>query len=357
MLNQHTTCSSLKIKPLPKSYKYYLNKSAILFGATDSGKSTILIEILYLLKEHVPNIFVFCPTADDNKTFKNIVPSPLIFNTIDIQKLEEIYQRQKAATKIYNTVNELDALHNLFYKVATEKNINYISTIRQNTANIIKKKQQDMTLNSLLKKTAIEKIKKICNTFLITVYKNAIRNSKKIHTVAITKQERYIIKYLDFNPNCIIVFDDCGAELSTFQKEITYKKIMYQGRHNFINIILTLQDDAGLDTGVKKNAFVNIFTTAQCAMAYFDKKSSSFTKKEKDMASLVISDVFANKSYKKFVYLRNDPEPFRFTIANIYDNFRFGSKKLWKLCDKVSDNTTQCDFGNDPLMSSFKIDI
>ena len=51
--------SDIKLKFLEKTPDHYLNKSAILFGASDSGKSTILIEILYLLKDHVPNIFVF----------------------------------------------------------------------------------------------------------------------------------------------------------------------------------------------------------------------------------------------------------------------------------------------------------
>ena len=172
--------------------------------------------------------------------------------------------------------------------------------------------------------------------------------------------EKYIVKYLDFNPHCVVVFDDCGAELKKFQKEVIYKKIMYMGRHNFINIILTLQDDSGLDTGVKKNAFVNIFTTAECALAYFEKKSSSFTKKNKEKAERVISYIFteeSKKSFRKFAYLRDDPNPFRFTIADIYDDFKFGSRSLWKLCEQAECDRKKCDFINDPLMQAFKIDI
>lgn len=41
----------VSINYIPKDYKYYLNKSTILFGASGSGKSTILIEILYLLRK------------------------------------------------------------------------------------------------------------------------------------------------------------------------------------------------------------------------------------------------------------------------------------------------------------------
>lgn len=50
-------------------------------------------------------------------------------------------------------------------------------------------------------------------------------------------------------------------------------------------------------------------------------------------------------------------DPFRYTIADIYDNFRFGCPGLWKMCDKLTRENNVCDFDNDPLLSDFKIDI
>ena len=54
--------------------------------------------------------------------------------------------------------------------------------------------------------------------------------------MGLSEKSRYILKYLDFNPNCVLVLDDCGAILKKFQKEEA-KKIIFQGRHNYINII------------------------------------------------------------------------------------------------------------------------
>jgi hypothetical protein len=361
-MDSHLNVSAnIKVKFLDKNAKYYLNRSTILFGASDSGKSTILLEMLYLLKDHVPNIFVFAPTADANNAFKEIVPDPLIFTDVSIEKLEEIYKHQQAATKIYNTVNNLTSLRKLFERVADNKSLESAKLAYSNANIIIQKKQIDPCINFLEKRSSIAEVTDVRDEYLKKLYKSIIRcNKKRIKNMGLSPMSKYIIKYLDFNPNCVVVLDDCGAILKKFQKEEVVKKIMFQGRHIFINLIITLQDDMYLDSSIKKNAFVNVFTTSRCAAAYFERSNSSFSKKEKDEADKIITAIFApsvKKDYKKLVYIRDDSNPFRYTIADIYDKFRFGCPSLWKMCDSVSKEKNTCDFDNDPLLSSFKIDI
>lgn len=353
--------ADIKVKFLDKSYKHYLNRSTILFGASDSGKSTVLIEILYLLKEHVPNIFVFSPTAEDNNAFTGIVPDPLIYKTVDVNVLEAIYMRQKAATRIYNTVNNLQSLRAMFSRVATSKDVESAKTAYVNAIHIIQRKESDPSIGFADKKHAISEVKRVRDAYLTKLYKNVVRSNKqRLKNMRLTDVEKYVVKYLDFNPNCVVVLDDCGAELKKFQKTEVYKKIMFQGRHNFINTVLTLQDDLGLESDIKKNAFVSVFTTAQCASAYFDRKSNSFLKKERDEAAKVIDSIFSEagqKSFRKFVYLRRDPFPWRYTIADQHEEFRFGNASLWRMCDKLTRENKTCDFDSDPLLSAFKIDI
>lgn len=361
-MDSHLNVSAdIKVKYLEKTAKYYLNRSTILFGASNSGKSTILIEILYLLKDHVPNIFVFAPTAESNNAFDNIVPSPLVYKNVEINILKEIYKRAQAATKIYNTVNNLTCLRILFEKVADCKSVELAKLAYNNANAIISRKKADLSLNFIERRSSISEVKEVRDDFLTKLYKCVIRsNKRRLKNMGIIDKEQYIIKYLDFNPNCVIVLDDCGAILKKFQKEEVVKKIIFQGRHNYINIILTLQDDLNLDSSIKKNAFVNIFTTSRCASAYFERGSNSFSKKEKERASKIINHIFTpsfKKDYKKLVYLRDEMDPFRYTIADIYDNFRFGSPSLWDLCGKIDREKNHCDFRNDPLLSAFKIDI
>jgi hypothetical protein len=351
----------IKIKFLEKNAKFYLNRSTILFGASNSGKSTILMEILYLLKDSVPNIFVFSPTADSNNAFDGIIPDPLIFKTVDIDTLTAIYKRQQAATRIYNNVNKLPSLKKLFSLVANTEHLSMEKRMRDDANIIILRKQNDSGIKPMDKKSSIMEVENARNQALSKLYKVVIRcNKQRLKRVGISGDESYIIKYLDFNPNCVVVLDDCGAILKKFQKEEVVKKIIFQGRHNYINIILTLQDDLNLDSSIKKNAFVNVFTTSRCASAYFDRGSNNFSKKEKMMADIIINDIFTSTKkgdFRKLVYLRDDSDPFRYTIADIYENFKFGCPVLWDMCDKVNKDKNKCDFKNDPLLSSFKIDI
>lgn len=353
--------ADIKVKFLEKNAKYYLNRSTILFGASNSGKSTILIEILYLLKDYVPNIFVFAPTAEANNAFDGIVPTPLVYKTVDIDILTKIYKRQQAATKIYNTVNNLTSLRKLFEKVADYKSVEAAKLAYNNANSIIQRKQTDQSIDFVERRSAVSEVKEVRDNYLTKLYKSVIRcNKRRLKNMGLSEQSRYIIKYLDFNPNCVVVLDDCGAILKKFQKEEVVKKIIFQGRHNFINIILTLQDDLNLDSSIKKNAFVNVFTTSRCASAYFERGSNSFSKKEKEMAAKIITHIFTptvKRDFKKLVYLRDDINPFRYTIADLYDNFRFGSPSLWEMCGKISKERNTCDFENDPLLSAFKIDI
>ena len=351
---EQITVDDVKIDMLDKSYKYYLNKSTILFGASNSGKSTILLEILYLLKDKVPNIFVFSPTADNNNTFAGIVPEPLIFKELDIPKLNDIYKRQQASTKIYNTVNDIKILKILFDRVSTitQKQL-YDKSILTASEFINKNENKNKTENKIV----IAEIIKTRDKYLIDLYKTTIRGNKtRLKNIGLSILEQYILRYLDFNPNCVVVLDDCGAILKKFQKEEVVKKILFQGRHSYINIIITLQDDMNLDSSIKKNSFVNIFTTGQCASAYFERGSNNFNKKEKEIAAKIIPYIFSRKDYKKLVYIRDDANPFRFIVADIYDNFRFGSKVLWDLCDKIDKQNKKIDL-DDPMLSDFKINI
>lgn len=354
----HFNIADVKVKFLEKDPKYFLNKSTIIYGASGTGKSTILIEILYILKDYVPTIFVFSPTADDNNGFAGIVPDALIFRNVDIKKLEEIYKRQQGATRIYNTVNEQKGLRALFEKVANNKTIDCAKDAYRNANNLIAEKQNSTHLNFGEKKKMIKSIKNTRDKFLSTLYKAVIRKNKyRLRNMSITPSDHYILQYLDFNPNCIIIMDDCGAVLKKFQKETVIQKIFFQGRHSYINLILSLQDDLRLDSSIKKNAFVNIFTTSQIASAYFNRSGTSFSKKEKHLADKIISRVFTDsKDYKKLVYVRNEVQPFRYTIADVYEDFRFGCPKLWELDKNMNGKNKKCNF-DDPLLSSFKIDL
>lgn len=348
-----------KIPFLEKSADYYFCKSTTIFGASNSGKSTIVIEILHLLKDLIPLIAVFAPTADETKSFQDIVPNEMIHRIVDLDKLEALYERQQASTKVFNMVNNKARLRQLFLKVSNIKLRETESVVIQRAEDIIYRKQNDDSIDFIKKKKDISEVKNVRDEYLITLYKHIIRTNKtSIKKLHLSDEELYVIKYLDFNPNIIIVFDDCGAVFTKkLQKNKTIQKIFFQGRHSYITTIFVFQDDLNLESSLRKNSFINIFTTQQCAQAYFERGSNNFSKDEKKHATKIINTILApahKKEHKKLVYVRDSENPFRYTIAGLYDTFRFGCTTLWEYCDKL--NMAKNKFNpHDPSMSSFRI--
>lgn len=61
----------------------------------------------------------------------------------------------------------------------------------------------------------------------------------------------------------MLIFDDCAAKIKSFVKTSdTLKEIFYNGRHWYFSLVLTAQDDKEIETELRKNTAVSIFTNA-----------------------------------------------------------------------------------------------
>lgn len=49
-----------------------------MYGESGTGKSTIILDILYKIKDKIPTCVVISPTEDQNKTYEDIIPDLLI---------------------------------------------------------------------------------------------------------------------------------------------------------------------------------------------------------------------------------------------------------------------------------------
>lgn len=351
--------SDLKIPYLEKDANNYFMKSTTIYGASKSGKSTIAIEILKLLQPLIPLITIFSPTEQENQTFKDIVPNEVIYATLEIPTLEKIYKRQRAATRIYNICNDRGRLRPLFMKVSNIELREAEVKVREQAEDLKRRKERDDTLDPISRKVAVAAVDGALDKYLIKMYKHTIRGEReRLKRMRLNDEETYIVRYLDFNPNILIMFDDCATTFTKkFQKNKVVQDIFFQGRHSYITTVFIFQDDLNLESSLRKNSFVNIFTTQQCALAYFERGSNSFSKDEKKKAVRIINhvlDPLNKREHKKLVYMRDDDDPFRYTIAGLYDQFRFGSSALWNMCDKLRIARDKFDPESDEL-SAFRI--
>ena len=71
---------------------------SVFYGGSGNGKSSLIVDCLYKLKDIIPVILIVSPTESQNQTYRDIVPAECIIDdTISseklLQKLNDIYQR------------------------------------------------------------------------------------------------------------------------------------------------------------------------------------------------------------------------------------------------------------------------
>jgi hypothetical protein len=342
-----------KIKWFTKNYNYYLNKTTIIYGRTNSGKSTIIDEIMWLCKDYVPTIFVIAPTNSSNNAYTDKIPSQFIFKDIDVEWLEKLLTRQKNSAGVYRNANKMEILKSIFNKISDDLSQTLeLSIIKKAEVSIHLIDQSNMEFAS--KKHQKTQILEDRDNMLRKLYKTNIRfhKIKLEQSNALTKLEKSALSFLDFNPNLILILDDCASKFKKLYKKSTaIKEIFYEGRHYFFTTIISSQDDKEIDSELRKNTTISIFTTSQAATSNFERASNGYAKHEKIHAKKCIESVFKQdendiKNYRKLVYVQNDSEPFRYTIANIYDNFRMGSLPMWEYSEKIKNKNDSIQKGN-----------
>ena len=106
------------------------------------------------------------------------------------------------------------------------------------------------------------------------------------------------------------------------------------------NFMISFQDDKLLDSSLRKNSFINIFTTETICNAYFNRSANNFTPQEKKKMAKLANFVFndpklKDKNYKKMIHIKDKIPNIYYTIADYVDDFKFGSLHLHQLCNKV----------------------
>jgi hypothetical protein len=331
----------MRLNTLVKNYRNILNTNIVLYGANKTGKTTLLLDLLKIIKPHIPNVIAFAPTADSNNSLKGIVPNILINRKVELSTIKDAYKRQQDAASVYNNANDIGVLQSLFRRVAGSSQLkNEKDVIDLKTAMCVKLKA--IVVDTIEKKKQENEIKEYSKKVLTSIYKKVISNASDVLLkMKITDTESQAIKFINFNPRMLMIFDDCASVFTKkFQNDPMIKDLFFMYRHSYITIIFTFQDDLGLESFLRKNATMSFFTTQQCADAYFARGSNHFSKDIKSSAHLTASIIFDAKQkslppYSKLLYIRGDPDPFRYYCAEVYDTFQFGSNALWELCDRV----------------------
>jgi len=352
----------------PKDVNNHLDKTTLIFGGTGSGKTTIIEEILYLLKDYIPNFLVLAPRTSD-AAYRKKLPARCIKEDLTKEKLQKLWNRQYYATQLYNIANDINVLESLFKIAPDRESIVMLEAIKRKASDRLKIIDISPTLDFAQKKaqkTAIEElqIKKIK-----MIYRDAVRKNKAIieRYPDLDAQQKIALEYLDFNPRMCVIIDDNSEKFQVWMKyfkkgEVNpFESIFYKNRWNFLTLIFAAHDDKVVNTEFRKNSRVTIYTNSQSFVTSISRSGNGFTTKERKEAMRFATRVFGDeekkgvKTHQKLCYIREDPHPFKYTIANLYPDFTLGSSPLRTMIEKMpkkDDNIAANPFVKDMFKKS-----
>ena len=332
-----STLSKLEI-----THDLLINRSTLIFGTSSTGKTVLIRDILFNLKDQIPMCHVFCPTNDYNEAYTNMVPKTLIRKELVVSELEDLVKKQRGRSELYKKVNNLINLKNIAFKLDLDHKIKKKYFIIENYYENLLNKDKENKYSDDLKKLHEEQLIKFFKDEIIKVYET----NKNI--VELSEPEVNTIKYLNFNPKIVIVLDDCTSDSKQWGKSTVLNELFFQGRHYNTTTIISLHNDTALPPAIRKNSFINIFTEAGPARGFFKSgTSNNFTKAEEREANNYANALFginAKRSFKKLCYLREYPagERFKFVRATKRNDFVF-NELLFKIYKEEIDTNVEID--------------
>jgi hypothetical protein len=346
---------------LQKKFTTVLNQSTILYGPSKTGKTVLTHDFMFIMRKVFPFVFVFAPTNEENHDYDGIVPAPLIYEKFGLNEIKNIYLRQKAAASMYRTANALPILHKMFLRVATPNAKLFLKKITALQEKALQ--EAESKCSSLAEKK--DKRKEITEMFeekLIRFYKQIINpNAKRLENMNLDEKEKYALRYRNFNPRILVIFDDAMTEIMKLIREgkkkddEVIKNFFFKGRHCFITHMYTFQDDCKLDSDIRKNAFFSMFTSKQVALSFFQRTANSFATQEKKRAEAIINEVFTEENERrhvKLVYARNDRHKFYYVIGDEHEDFEMCAHIVRDFCEKVCAKGSNFDTSN-PFFKQF----
>ena len=351
-----------QIPELDMKISNFLLRNIVIYGPSNTGKTVCGKAIMHTLKSEIDQVIVIAPTNTQNDSYTGLVPDqfihteiylppPVIPNKKSAKDKEEgacrfmslIIERQKALVSEYRRANNVSILKKIYRHIPNNPIGAELAKVDSKRETMLANVEKRMPPSKL--QATIKSIDDQCDTIYMKLYKNAIRTNMKhlISSTHVSKEDKQTINFIDVNPHLLLILDDCAATMGFLFKSDVFSEIFYQGRHNFITLILICQDDVDLPSSLRKNAYISIFTSSVIANTYFTRMNDKTTSKTAIDATDAIFKSSGDERFRKMAYVR-EPGPnssqFLYKSFPIHEEFRFGSDALYELCDKVKDDGT-----------------
>jgi hypothetical protein len=289
------------------------------------------------IKQDVVNIFLFSSTEMMNNSYKGRVPAKVIYHTLEYDKLCEIVERQEQIVNIYKQSQNVESLKKLYKRKRTPQIDEHIN----NQVRMIYKIQEQYKRiqNSDERQRKLDDLAQISENKMREAYKCGIKMNRD-YFVRLKKEgvlggdELLALSYLDQpQPNIVIILEDFAEVLKGWgsPKYRVFTGLFYRGRHSFITLMISCQDDVDLPRNCRGNAHVTVFTNELPANMFFTRTGSNPVLKK--FIQNYSQSLFSGD--RKLVYFKDKntvEDKFKFVIPHSVPREYIGSKSFVKYC-------------------------
>lgn len=346
--------SGCKIPFIKKSSKTYLDKSVLILGPSNTGKTISVRDIIYELKDEIPT-FYFIVSESSKKQYEDAAQhEKLIKSDISKKEFENMWKRQEESTEIYNKCHSLKNLKPIFDKFypndQTLKNVGL--QVQEQINSTVARTDISNDEKARIMKEMSDKYKNNSIDFI----RNKIKKfDVKNRFITLTAEEQNIINFMDFNPRIALVLDDITSKIPKWAKyfnkdpdqDSVFTKIFYEGRHNYITFILISHDISIIQPpSLRISTRLVLFCSQEILLNYITCKSHGIDKDLQNRFKEACKYIY-NKSdhmkYAKIVYDRDDTiNPIKYTVAKVYPEMpKVGDPYITKLLEQIHDKKSE----------------
>ena len=364
------TSSGEHVPEIRVNPKMLLNTSISMYGTSRTGKSYIVKYFLDLLSSKVEQFLLVSPSEPSNRSFENTIAAPLIHYEISksdtnekkdtevkktVRMLKCIFDRQTMLTTMSAVAKDIKILKKIYRRLpkeAQECGNKVFDTTKDSTKKWIKKVERKFVNDKEKQSAQIDAINEMQSEFVINTYKRMIlpfREYLLTNERNLSESEENALLYLIMSPYLVAIFDDCADLLDKVKNDAILKAYFYRNRHVMLTAIYCFQSLKNLESSLRDNTFISVFTCKKMATKYFTNKTNAFEPAEVKKILRIIEVVFDPAfKHRKLVYMRDDPAGYNFyhMTAPPIEKRLYGSSALNEFCEKIKSREHSLDKGN-----------
>lgn len=311
-------------KHIDLSARDFINKTCVLYGASGTGKTTIIKHVLWLCRKDIPTTIVFSQSDKDNHTYsRNLVPRNLVYDNPTPEILGTLAKRQRNARALYDKVNQISVLRALAARFADAKEMSVMEEFDRVGQSLGPKPEEEMF--DMYKDRYCNALKSIVGAHI-----EQLEQIKR----DLSETELFTLQWRNFNPKIMLIFDDCTSAWATLKNKPEACELIYRGRHMLCSTIIAVHGDGALTPILRQNIRVSFFTDQTSATQFVKRATNALSKQRAMEFTRAIKEIVDDQPpYTKLMYVRGVSS---IIVAQAHETFSAVWPSIRRFCDAIT---------------------